>query len=326
MVLATAPRLAHATPTEPTPTTAVLPVVIEASLEVHWEQRMRDGVRRGLARGNFALVSVDAVVKATRDQPEACRTADCRAAIASSTASDYVVAGTVVQTDGGDFVLALALFDPLGVELARAETTCELCGASDVVLKLEDLAAVLRTRLDALAKDPPRLSLSTRPAGALVAVDGTESGHSPVELTLAAGRHRIDVKLQGHHPVRLSVTAVPGVVERRDVGLTPTTDPAVPRLRGAGFALLGIGLAALPPGIVLVAIDSRQYRGDCQADINGTCRRSYDTIAGGIATLVSGAVVAAAGATLLGLARRRRQSSRQRVRLRLGPDLALHFF
>ncbi|MEM6996207.1 MAG: PEGA domain-containing protein [Myxococcota bacterium] len=325
LVLASAPLSATAAPQAEAPRTTVLPLAVDAKLEAHWTDRMQQGVARGLRRGDFTLAPSDAMAEATAKHPQPCASVECRAAIAESTGSDYVVAGSVVQTLGGDFTLSLALADASGAELARTEATCELCGAADVVTKLEDLAASLRERLDSLTKDAPRLSLHTRPPGARVAIDGEPNGVSPVELTFAAGEHRVDVELEGHNPVQLRITGVAGVVDRRDLILTPTTDPSVPRLRAAGFALLGVGLGALPAGIVLVAIDSRQYRRDCQPDINGTCRRSYDTIAAGITTLVSGAVVAAAGATLLGVARRRRGTRRRSARLRLGADLALHF-
>jgi hypothetical protein len=82
--------------------------------------------------------------------------------------------------------------------------------------------------------------------GASVAIDGAPSGTSPVESTLKAGSHRLDVRRDGYKP--LTTTAVVTAGERREVDLSLEKEPG---LLGRWWFWAGVG-AVVAGGVVLV--------------------------------------------------------------------------
>ena len=294
---------------------AVLPPHIEGTIEPYWKQELAAGLGEGLSRGRFALVPEDDVALALKDHDGPCRDDACYRWLAERTGSAYVVSGRVARSEVGDYELSVALHDASGATIAEAASTCDLCGAKDAVDKFSDLATSLRAQLDARIDSAPILHLTTRPDGADVAVDGTPAGTAPIELTLTPGPHELEVSAPGHAVLRLRVTGVAGVEERRDLALEPLETPTNPRnraMRITGWALVGSGLAVLPAGATLVAIDSRQYRRNCRPDVNGTCAQSYDTLAGGVGVLVGGAVGVVVGSVLVAVAKRRARKAASR--------------
>ena len=293
------PTVASASP--PPDRAVVVPPQIEGNIEPYWRQQLEEGLSEGLSRGRFELVPEAAV-----EGP--CRDPDCYRSLAERAGCDYVVSGQVSRSEVGDYDLSVALHDASGATIAEAADTCDLCGAKDAVDKLADLASSLRAQLDARIDAAPILRLTTRPPDADVAVDGSPAGTAPLVLTLTPGPHDLDVSAPGHAPLRVRVTGVAGVEERRELTLDPLPPPVDSRsrpMRISGWVLLGSGLAVLPAGATLVAIDSRQYQRDCRPDINGTCAQSYDTLAGGIGVLVGGAVGIVTGSILVAIAKRR---------------------
>ena len=73
--------------------------------------------------------------------------------------------------------------------------------------------------------------------------------------------------------------------------------------------MLGIGTAALVPGIVLLAVDGSGYRLRCDGsdrDAEGDCRYRNDTLVYGAVLTACGAALLATGIGLLVASRRRR--------------------
>ena len=90
----------------------------------------------------------------------------------------------------------------------------------------------------------------------------------------------------------------------------------------AGGSLLGVGVASVVAGSVLVGIHARPITGDCaddNVDGDGDCRFLHDTRTGGAVALAVGGVALVTGAVLVGLSVRGRRSNRRAaVRLRPG--------
>jgi PEGA domain-containing protein len=122
-------------------------------------------------------------------------------------------------------VLALALaLDP-----ARPITLAEF--SPDVV----DAVAAVR------AATPPvqRLHVTTRPAGAIVSIDGKELGASPIDADVPRGQHLVVARAPQHRPIVQGV-AVDAAAAAVALALDPDDDAA----RLAGGAEPGLGAAA----------------------------------------------------------------------------------
>ncbi len=82
-----------------------------------------------------------------------------------------------------------------------------------------------------------------------------------------------------------------------------------PRVAEAvGWGAVGVGAAALISGIVLLAIDGRSAKNNCDAphvDAAGNCEFQWDTRAGGLGLTLAGAVTAGGGAGLIVYSRRK---------------------
>jgi hypothetical protein len=60
----------------------------------------------------------------------------------------------------------------------------------------------VETKIAELRSTPSMIVLSTTPAGAQVALDGSDTGKlTPVELTVTPGTHKVEVKLDGYLPI-----------------------------------------------------------------------------------------------------------------------------
>jgi hypothetical protein len=80
-----------------------------------------------------------------------------------------------------------------------------------------------------------------------------------------------------------------------------------------GATLLGVSVAALATGGVFAGLHGRPYRGDCQADREGNCRRLWATGSLGAALIATGAVALVTGVTLLVIGKRRQSRARART-------------
>ncbi|HEY8380426.1 MAG TPA: PEGA domain-containing protein, partial [Nannocystis sp.] len=202
---------------------------------------------------------------------------------------------------------------------AESERSCELCGLAELRALTADQAARLLARLEALAKPPPALEISTTPAGALVFIDDQLVGVAPVERTVIEGKHVVRVMSEGYIPEEREVTAVAGLRESLEISLRRT--PETLKLRSAGWGLLASGIPIAAAGLALLALDGQPYRGRCSGndiDVHGNCRYIFDTDWGGAAALAGGTLLSTAGVMLL-LRMRDRAQSKAKVRAQLGP-------
>ena len=149
--------------------------------------------------------------------------------------------------------------------------------AADLVVKADDTVTV-SAKLDFVGS---RLTISSRPAGAKVLVDGKEVGLTPLkDQLLLPGDHKVELLLAGHTPANRQLTARKGEGLTLDLELkpavavaaTPTTPEPVPAEQpandddSAGFKFpvytaiaAGVALAALGAGIGLGVASNSAY-------------------------------------------------------------------
>lgn len=84
-----------------------------------------------------------------------------------------------------------------------------------------------RARLEELKKTPGKITLSTRPEGATVTVDGEKhAGVTPVLLELNPGRHKLSFALQGHDGLEVELDVPAGSKGAHTLDLPESVVPA----------------------------------------------------------------------------------------------------
>lgn len=166
------------------------------------------------------------------------------------------------QTSKDEVKLTGWLFSGDGKALVAQSVYCRDCRNDTLGPTSEDLARALFSQSDA---GTGRIAVTTKPAGAMVAVDGAAVGATPLEHGLRAGPHVVDITLSGHHPLRRDVEIGKDKLVNLDVTMHPSDQP----LPGAGrgplpYVVLGGGLVLAGTGVALFLMDQ-----DCVA--NGPC-------------------------------------------------------
>jgi len=277
------------------------PLAIDVELAPAAGTELAAAVHTGLARASVTSAEIDA---ARATEAAACIDDACIVAIARAQGVRWVVRPRV-HVDDRNFDIGATLIDSRdGVVLGTVSTTCELCGTAEVAEELANQVATLAGKLARIEPEPARLVLTTDPSGAEIVVDGRGVGRSPQTLSLAAGRHRIEVRKPGFVAVERSFAAVAGVDESLALVLVRSRRPLV----GAGLGVLFGGLALTGSGAALWAIDGRAYRRRCSGDdvdYAGRCRYAYDTATAGIVLTSVGIAAIVTGIALLATSRRR---------------------
>lgn len=148
-------------------------------------------------------------------------------------------------------------------------------------------AMTLRTSAPAAAAPATgRVTVSTKPAGAGISIDGVPKGIAPLTIELAAGAHRIEVR-QGDEVREIPVTVAPGERFSQYVEFQPApgtgrlhieSDPPGARVLVDGDArgVSPITIEGLVPGVHAVVLQSEV----------GSIDRQVTVDAGGTASLV----------------------------------------
>jgi len=278
---------------------AILPVAVEGELSDVDRESLTSELVGGLQRGAFAVVSPTDVV--ARDPGASdCKAAKCYVKVAKATSATHVVRATVIVQDR-DFDIRVELLDGgSGNVVATSEEGCEICGIVDAGNLMASAAATLRTKLDALAKGPSTLRVTSVPEGAEVTVDGAIVGVTPVARPVIGGKRVVRVSKEGFIAVEREVTVVEGVAEELSFELEKVPN-RLPK-RPWGFVSLGFGIASLGVATGFAALQSRPYKigGSCDGDnvdAQGDCRRLWDT-----EWIVYGTAIAGAALLTLGIA------------------------
>jgi hypothetical protein len=117
------------------------------------------------------------------------------------------------------------------------------------------------------------------------------------ELVAAAARELAPVEPEP------SVTAPAPVIEPEPAPAKPPRKRLSPQTTQIiAFTAIGVGVAALVGGIVLLVLDENPVKSNCSGvhvDADGDCEFRHDTLGGGIALTVTGVAVAGGGVGLL---------------------------
>jgi hypothetical protein len=296
---------------------AILPLAVEGELSDVDRESLTAELVGGLQRGAFAVVTPTEVVESDPGAGS-CKDAKCYVAVAKATKSTHVVRATVTIRDR-DFDVGVELIDGgSGKSIATSQEGCEICGIVDAGSLMASAAATLRTKLDALAKGPSTVRVTSTPEGAEVTVDGVLVGVTPVSRQVIVGKRLVRVSKEGFIAVEREVTVVEGVAEELAFELekVPTRLPKRPW----GFVSLSFGIASIGVATGFAVLAGRPYKvsGACDGDnmdTDGDCRRLWDT-----EWIVYGTALAGAALLTLGIAvllttsgkRGKRASKRQR--------------
>jgi hypothetical protein len=265
------------------PRAAIIPLSIEGELSDADRATLTEQLVNGLQRGNFEIVTPDAVQAEKADAVE-CDKPKCFEQIADATDATHVVRAKVIVRDR-DYDVQIELFDgKTGTSLAKTSEGCEICGIADAADLVGSGAATLRTKLDALAKGPSMLTLTSAPEGAEVRVDGEIVGVTPLERPVVPGKRVLRVSKEGFIAVEREVTFVEGVSEQLSFELdkVPSRLPSRPW----GWVSLSLGVASVGTAIAFAVLGGKdppvayEVGGSCRGmnvDADGDCRRVWNT-------------------------------------------------
>jgi len=245
-------------------------------------ERVAEGAQEGAVRAGAKVHRLPA-------REPACRSSRCRAAGGEGAGVAWVVVPHVEVADRDYAVTVEVWRTGAATPAAREHFECQIGGLDELAGRVADVVAKLLAAAVREAARPGTVALSMTPAGAVVRVDGTAVGRTPIRAKLAPGWHVVRVERPGHASVERRVEVPAGGTVVFDVSLVPVRTR--PWQRPAGGAAFGAG-------VVLLALDGRPYRRRCSGndvDADGDCRFAYDTIAGGATLAVLGTAAATAG-------------------------------
>jgi hypothetical protein len=287
----------------------VLPTTSEGETTPVALERIDESLRRGLAAGGVATVD---------GEGPPCSDAECLNARAKTAGTDTAVQLRLVL-EGRDYRMELLATDREG-KLLSTTAECAICGFDEAATAVADEASRLAGKLSEGPK-PARLTVGTTPVGAVVYLDGTPVGTSPLAFDVPPGEHELRMEKDGHNDKQAAYVAVSGVQETLSFELVAHVAPTPPnpKMRIGGWAAVGAGLVPLAGGVGLLAIDDRPAPGRCDEPANidgrGVCRYQLTTMPVGAVLLAVGSASLAAGVVWLVVDRQRRKAGRAQARV-----------
>lgn len=271
-----------------------LPPATDASL--------RESVRDGLRRGGAGLVEA-AALGVTGD----CGDDTCVTRL-RGLGVRYLVRPTLAVVDR-DYTLHLELVDlQRGVSVGTFDERCSLCGLAEARSRVAAGAArlVADLAIELTSAASPTLIVTTDPPGALVSLDRSALGPTPLERSAPAGPHTLEVTLPEYAAVERRISLAEG--EKTSLHLTLAPAPTNPPERRRGRILLGLGVPLAVVGLALAALDEAPIPLGCGGP--GDCKYRLDVTWPAVLGVAAGAALTTAGAVLLQQARRRARRPR----------------
>lgn len=255
----------------------------------------------GLRVADFQVTAGPAVAEHLSAQgiaPDSCTDESCYRRAGPALGVAYLVAGAVNERQK-TYEITLELINArTGAVIGTHRERCEICGVEDAGEKMGLAASALRSRLEALAKAPARFVIRSHPAGAVVTLDGQLIGRTPLDRELPGGTHALVVSADGYDSSERTLTVVSGIDETLDLELLPVASKFP--YRGAGWAAVAIGAAALAGGIWAVAIDGNELPcADAERDPWGHCPNVRNTRVLGAALIGAGVAAGTLGGVWL---------------------------
>lgn len=188
--------------------------------------------------------------------------------------------------DARDITLTAYWFDK-GHDAVAERRTCERCTAQSLRVAADEILRKL------LGSGDGHVKLKSNPPGARIVIDGQAIGVTPLDWDLPQGKHTIAMDKRGFAAASRELVVVADRTDTLALDLAPVAGP-----EGSGawkrvvpIAMVVAGGAAVVAGGVMVAID--QDPGPNEPPV------IRNTGPGGVALMISGAVVGGAGAFLL---------------------------
>ena len=280
------------------PTAGLAPLVWEGDPHPGAEAELRSTFRSAMSGDGIRWIEPEPLREAIAAR-DGCNSPECLAQAGKAASTDYVVVGSVSFRDRV-YQIAVEIVDvETGTVAAQTSEFCEICSVKEAAELTAEQVAAVRPTLEALMRGEPTLEVSSAPPGAIVLVDGKRVGVTPLTLDVDPGRHVVRLEMDGRLAAEREIMSVEGARERVAIELAVLSDSASQDvadtakpgrgLIGGGVASLVVGLAAAGAGVPLLMLDGQQNTRRCtgnDVDVNGTCRFSYETLAGG-ATLVA---------------------------------------
>ena len=296
-------------------TIGVLPVQVHGRLTRAQRKTMVSTMTALLAE-SADVIGPDPIVQANREA-RSCAEPECWRAVSESSGARYLVS-LVVGKSGPDYALTLRLIDgESGKVMTGSDRACEICGFAEMNQTLAEMVRAVAARIDETAV-AGLLVVTTVPEGARVRLDRRLLGTTPLELPVAPGRKALRIKKNRYIGRKQPVLMVAGTTTRVDAELQPIPRS---RYRGLGWGALGGGMVAVGVGATLLALDGRPVRARCSGpnvDDDGYCPFRHSTLAGGIASVVTGGVLLGAATALLVVGYR--ADDDRKIRATLGPQ------
>lgn len=323
-----AARVPAAAPGDTAATVAVLPLQVEGELSDADKQSLTVELVDGLRRGSFAVVEPEAVLAAS-SKADGCNKPKCLSSVAGDTGATHVLRARVIVVDR-DYSVEVELFaGGSGDSLAKTDEACEICGIVDAGNLMASAAATLRTKLDALAKGPSSLSITSEPSGAEVLLDGEIIGVTPLERPVVPGKAVVRVSKEGFIGIEREVDLVEGVAETLSFELekVPSRLPSRPW----GWVSLGAGVAALAGATTFAVLGAseRPYKlgGKCAKppgqkangpleDAEGNCQFIWNTEWHALGLGLAGGALVTLGVAVLLNSRARKKGSKTKLEAR----------
>ena len=310
---------ADAGPSSPAVTTAgtlravVVPPNVPSELPDEDRALFEERLLGGLDRGGFDVVP-PAKLRDAGFEPSSCPDNTCAEALGREYDATHVVFSTVrVEDRDYSVVVELADVSKAGEVIASSTQSCEICGSLDAAGLIETAAAVLRTKLDALAVGPTILIATSTPEGAIVKIDGEIVGVTPLERAIPSGKHLLRVEADGYISLEREVTFVEGAQESLDLSLEPLPSRLPPARWG--WASVASGLVLLGGGGALAWLDRRPQTFRCSEtdgtkDRLGNCKYLWNTRWYAAGSLATGGALLSLGVIILVEARTRSSAAR----------------
>ena len=299
-------------------TVGVLPLVLAPELPASDRAALQEALHLGLERGEFQISDLKLPAGAT-----SC-TGDCLRQLASRNGLTYLITARVELKDR-DYLLDLALVNArAGEVIASSKVNCEICGLAEVSTLLSNTAGTLRAKLEALRKHPAEITIESSPPGAVVEIDGSSRGTTPLKMELVPGKHEMVVQKEGYEQLQRELMIVEGVRENSSFVLQPSVRGGRRLRTGAVIGVVAGGLLLAGGGFFL-AIHGKPDRRDCSAenmtqDAKGNCRYLWDTMWPGVAMAGVGFGLVGSSITVFYL-QPRKNTTATTARVEAGPGI-----
>jgi hypothetical protein len=276
---------------------AIIDLEISGDGPPELRQQLQQHIRDGLLAEGLKVTDLDQTLKVLQGVPEliGCSSTACLERIFELIPA-YRFVRVVVTASGATYEIHLELLSALEDEsvVNTIDESCEVCTISDLNTMAADTA---RKLLHPDENQQLEVMIASNPAGAMIFIDGVETGVSPLETQLKTGSHTITATLDGHTSSEKMIDVVPDPSEQQRfelvltavVGTTKPVGEPGPDYGNKKWIAAGGSAALLTLGVVLISLDGDPSCGSSTA----SCAEFHDTMTGGIVSVSSSVLLAA---------------------------------